>query len=308
MQQFLDYMGSFRGGRRFLSMEEERALLQTATSRFGLALDDAKSALLIGAQQSDLVLESEVADEVTTFLAARMRQGDRIARADFRAASEFFSARAGNTVSLNEAQRRVRRLVTRAGWSPARSGWLWRGTSWFDSIPDPAPSSGARLPALFDEATAGASAQTGGVSQGKAMQAGSGNPTGVMQAWATALRARNVGQIIALYTPDSLLLATAEERPLAGPAQIRTYFDRLTSYEGLSVSFQEELQRLTSDRATLVSGLYTFTWQDPLTNATVVTPARYTFAVRDARQGEAARISLHHSSHIPGNYPGADQI
>ncbi|MDF1791482.1 MAG: DUF4440 domain-containing protein [Thalassobaculaceae bacterium] len=302
MQQFLDYMGSFRGGRRFIALDEERALLQTATSRFGLALDDARSALLVGARQSDLILESDVADEVTAFLATRLRKGDRIARTDFRAATDFFTARTGNIVSPGEAEQRVRQLVTRAGWSPAASGWLWRSSKWFDRIPNPAPRPGAQRPAAFDAADGAAMpAPVAG-----AMQATVGNPIATLRAWETALRSRNVEQIIALYTPDALLLATAEDTPLIGPAQIRTYFARLASYEGLSVSFQQELQRLTAERATLVSGLYTFTWLDPQTGVPVVTPARYTFAIRNT--GGQGRISMHHSSHIPGNYPGSSEI
>lgn len=301
MQQFLDYIGSFRSGRRFIALEEERALLHMGTTRFGLSLDDAMSALLVGTRQSDLILESEVADETAAFLAGRVREAGRIARSDFKAASDFFTARAGNVVTPNEAARRVRQLVNRSGWTPARSGWIWRDTRWFDGIPDPAPSTRAWLPAtpMPADGLSGSAAN--------AMQAStSGDGTGVLRDWAAALQARNVEQIIALYTPDALLLATAEERPLVGPAQIRTYFDRLASYEGLSVRFQQELQRLTSDRATLVSGLYTFSWLDPVTSAPVVTPARYSFAVRQT--GSPARISMHHSSRIPGNYPGADQI
>jgi hypothetical protein len=294
MQQFLDYLGSFRSGRRFLAMEEERALLHMATSRFGLSLDDAMSALMVGARQSDLILESEVADEVTAFLAGRLRQGERIAKADFQAATDFFTARAGNVVTHGEAARRVRQLVTRAGWTPARSGWLWRDTAWFDRIPDPAPSTRILVPPPMPAPMA------------EAMQASGGDVDSVLRDWAAALQSRNVERIIALYAADALLLATAEEQPLIGPPQIRSYFARLTSYEGLSVRFQQELQRLASDRATLVSGLYTFTWLDPQSGAPVVTPARYTFAVRQTPG--AGRIIMHHSSRIPGNFPGAASI
>lgn len=295
MQQFLDYIGSFRSGRRFIALDEERALLHAGTTRFGLSLDDAMSALMVGARQSDLILESEVADETAAFLAGRVKQAGRVARADFRAATDFFTARAGNVVTPNEAARRVRQLVNRSGWTPAVSGWIWRDTSWFDDLPDPTPSTRSWLPmpAMPDAAAAAGAAGTGDAGQ-------------VLQDWAAALQSRNVDRIIALYAADALLLATAEERPRIGPAQIRTYFDRLASYEGLSVRFQQELQRLSSDRATLVSGLYTFTWLDPQTSAPVVTPARYSFAVR--ANGSPARISMHHSSRMPGNYPGGDQI
>lgn len=291
MQQFLDYIGSFRSGRRFITLDEERMLLNTGTSRFGLSLDDAMSALMVGARQSDLILESEVADETAAFLAGRVTQAGRIARADFRAATDFFAARAGNVVTSGEAARRVRQLVNRSGWTPANSGWIWRDTRWFDAIPDPAPSTRTWMPPP---------------PAAEAMSGPTGDGTRVLQDWAAALQSRNVERIIALYTADALLLATAEDQPLIGPPQIRTYFDRLASYEELNVRFQQELQRLTSDRATLVSGLYTFTWLDPQTGNAVVTPARYTFAVR--QNGSPARISMHHSSRIPGNYPGADQI
>lgn len=308
MQQFLDYMGTFRGGRRFVTLEEERDLLQTGTSHYGMTFGDTRSALLVGARQSNLVLESEVADEVSAFLSARLRRGDRVTRADFGEAVDFFSMRAGNSVSQSEAEQRVRQLMIRNGWAPARSGWLWPGVGWFDRIPDPAPRSvtpplgpvaGPIADPVIDAVPPSA------IGDPRMMN---GDPGPVLEAWAAALRSRNVQRIIALYTPDALLMATAEQRPLIGPPQIRTYFDRLTSYEGLNVTFQEELQRLNADRASLISGLYTFSWIDPASGAQVVTPARYSFAVRNLASGPQGRISMHHSSHIPGNYPGADQI
>lgn len=293
MQQFLDYIGSFRSGRRFITLEEERALLHMGTTRFGLTLDDAMSALLVGTRQSDLILESEVADETAAFLAGRVKQTGRIARSDFRAATDFFTARAGNVITPNEASRRLRQLVNRSGWTPARAGWVWPDTSWFDGIPDPVPSTRTWM--------APPAAQTA-----DAAQLSNGDAGGVLRDWGAALQSRNVDRIISHYTADALLLATAEQQPLIGPPQIRTYFARLASYEGLSVQFQQELQRLSSDRATLVSGLYTFSWRDPASGNQVVTPARYSFAVRQS--GSPGRISMHHSSRVPGNYPGADQI
>ncbi|WPZ34623.1 DUF4440 domain-containing protein [Thalassobaculum sp. OXR-137] len=298
MQQFLDYIGSFRSGRRFIALEEERALLNMATSNLGLGLDDAMAALLIGARQAGLVLESEVAEETAAFLAGRIKQAGKIVKADFQAATDFFMARAGNLITPTEAARRVRQLVNRSGWTPARAGWIWPDTSWFDRIPDPTPSTRALVPPMpVPMATGGSNGQ---------QEAGGGNAGDVLRDWAAALQSRNVDRIIALYTADALLLATAEDQPLIGPPQIRTYFNRLTSYEGLSVRFQQELQRLSSDRATLVSGLYTFTWLDPQTGSPVVTPARYSFAVR-AVSGPG-RIAMHHSSRVPGNYPGAAAI
>jgi|GEM_PF-621071 len=295
MQQFIDYLGTYQGGRRFITLEEERALLQTATGSYGLALADAQSALLVGARQFNLILESEIAEEVTDFLTARLRQGNRVGQADFRAAAAFFSGRTGTVVPPAEAEQRVRQLVIRAGWSPAPSGWLWRNTAWFDRIPDPVPRatpvSGPIVEPVSDPVP-----MFGGGAPGTA----GGDPGAVLETWAAALRSRSVPRIIALYTPDALLLATAEERPLIGPTQISTYFERLMSYEALDVTFQEELQRLTTGRATLISGLYTFSWIDPTTNAAVVTPARYTYAVRNTAPGVRARISLHHSSSLPG--------
>jgi hypothetical protein len=135
-----------------------------------------------------------------------------------------------------------------------------------------------------------------------------GDAATVLEAWRAALIARNLPGILALYAPDGLLMATAENRPLIGPDQIRAYFQRLMSYEGLSVMFQEELQRLPSQPTVVLSGLYTFTWQDPQSNRPVITPARYTFGVRSGTPGGNGRIILHHSSRIPGVYPGADVV
>jgi hypothetical protein len=297
MEQFLDYMGTMRGGRRFVTLEEEQMLLATATGQFGLSLADAQLALQMGAQRHDLILESAVADETATFLQGRLRGGDMVARSDFRAAAGFFSARSGNSVPPAEAERRVRQIVLRNGWRPAPKGWLWGTTGWFDSIETPTASGGARGIAVVP--AAGVTDPASSMAPVSAMSSNGPTPMDVVRSWAAALASRDVNRIVAHYAPDALLLATAEQSPLVGPAQISGYFRRLAGFDGLSVTFDEQLQQLQPQRTVVVSGLYTFFWRDPTTNQPVVTPARYTYGVQNG-PGLNGRIVMHHSSSIPG--------
>ena len=126
----------------------------------------------------------------------------------------------------------------------------------------------------------------------------------VLQAWGDALGARDVPAVLSLYAPDALLLATAETRPLRGQLEIRGYFERLASNTGLSVTFEQDLQRIGAQPVS-ASGLYTFFWIDRVTGTPMLTPARYTFVIGPAAPTPGApfagSIRVHHSSALPTN-------
>ncbi|MCR9176278.1 MAG: DUF4440 domain-containing protein [Alphaproteobacteria bacterium] len=318
MQRFEDYMGSLRLGRRFVTLEDERALMRAGLDGFGLSLDDSRSAIMNAARRNDLVLESQIADEATFLLEARANQRGRISVADFQSVVDAYQNQAGGRIPRAEAESRVKQLAQQAGVQPARAGWIWRDRSWFNRIPPPpggavpdvgpgtaqigTPAQSALVapqlqPAAFDAAAA--DPQVGGADVG-----------GVLAAWAAALSARDVPAVLRLYAPNALLLATAEGAPLNGPDQIQRYFARLTANPGLTVSFNQELQRLPG-RPMVVSGLYTFFWNDQVTGQPVTTPARYTFGILPtAGPGAEAngRIVLHHSSRVPGPNPDSNMV
>jgi ketosteroid isomerase-like protein len=314
MQRFEDYMGSLRLGRRFVTLEDERALMRTGLDGFGLSLDDSRSAIMNAARRNELVLESQVADEVTFLLEARANGRDRISRANFQSVVDIYQNQAGGRIPRPEAESRVKQLAQQAGVHPARAGWLWPNHSWFNRIPPPPASvfpsamqNGSPVqaglvapqsqPAVFDGAPG--DQQGGGAGVG-----------GVLAAWAAALSARDVPGILRLYTPNALLLATAEGSPLRGPEQIKGYFTRLSANPGLTVSFSQELQRLPG-QPVVVSGLYTFFWNDQTTGQPVTTPARYTFGILPAGAAGAdvnGRITLHHSSRVPRPNPDSTMV
>ena len=314
MQRFEDYMGSLRLGRRFVTLEDERALMRAGLDGFGLSLDDSRSAIMNAARRNELVLESQVADEITFLLEARANGRGRISRANFQSVVDTYQNQAGGRIPRAEAESRVKQLAQKAGVQPARAGWLWPDRSWFNRIPPP-PASGS--PGAMQNGSPGQpslvapQAQAAAIDAATANEPGGGSAVGgVLAAWAAALSARDVPAILRLYAPNALLLATAEGSPLRGPEQIRGYFTRLTTNPGLTVSFSQELQRLPG-RPVVVSGLYTFFWNDQTTGQPVTTPARYTFGILPSGGPEASmngRIVLHHSSRVPGPNPDSTMV
>lgn len=309
MQRFEDYIRTYRHGRRFLAMADERALVQAGVGGHGLALEDARSAIFNAARRQDIVLQSAIDEEIGQLLAGRAGRRGRITRADFRRAAELYRQQAQGTITAAEAEGRVKDLMQRSGWTPAASGWVWRNRRWFRRIPTPAPdpvvdASRATIAGPVVDALAREIPSPRPPAAGPPVLAGQTPDVGtVLRAWGDALGARDVPAIVRLYAPDALLLATAETRPLRGPAEIRGYFDRLAANTALSVTFDQDLQRLGAEPV-IVSGLYTFFWIDRLTGARELTPARYTFVVGPASpQPEsplAGSIRMHHSSAIPG--------
>jgi ketosteroid isomerase-like protein len=320
MQRFEDFMGSLRLGRRFVTVEDERALMRVGLDNFNLPLDDSRSAIMNAARRNDLVLESQIADEITFLLEARANRRGRISRADFQGVVDTYRAQAGGRIPRPEAESRVKQLAQQAGVQPARAGWLWPDRSWFNRIP-PAPAA-----PLADAVQNGPGVQPGLIAPqpqpAVAFAGAPGNPAadaaavggadvgGVLAAWAAALSARDVPAILRLYAPNALLMATAAGTPLSGPEQIRGYFTQLGSNPGLTVSFNQELQRLPG-QPVVVSGLYTFFWNDQATGQPVTTPARYTFGILPAGAGGGGingRIILHHSSRVPGPNPDSQMV
>jgi hypothetical protein len=106
--------------------------------------------------------------------------------------------------------------------------------------------------------------------------------------WMRRICAGSIGQVLALYAPASVLLATYEAKPLLGHAQMAAYFREFMAKPGLCGTIDTLLiQRSSSWEVN--SGLYTFRWRGGRVQA------RYTF-VFDA---DPVQIATHHSSEVP---------
>jgi len=254
MQRFEDYIRTYRPGRNFLTMADERALVQAGVDGHGLALDDARSAVFNAARRRDIVLQRTSDEEIGQFLAGRARRGSQITRADFRRAAALYQQQAQGAIPITEAEARVKDLMVRSGLTPAASGWVWRNRRWFRRIPAPPAEPvvdarrttvlGSTVDALSREIPSPFPPVIDPRTPGLPIADRVPDVRSVLQAWGDALGARDVPAILRLYAPDALLLATAETRPLRGQAEIRGYFDRLASNTGLSVTFERELQQV----------------------------------------------------------------
>ena len=101
--------------------------------------------------------------------------------------------------------------------------------------------------------------------------------------------------VVALYSPDAILLATFDPKPLTSRADITGYFHKLTQNPHLQATIQTEKIDLFADGG-VDSGLYTFSYRKG--DEEVRVPARFTFVFRRTPAGWL--IVSHHSSVLPG--------
>jgi uncharacterized protein (TIGR02246 family) len=108
--------------------------------------------------------------------------------------------------------------------------------------------------------------------------------------WNSALQSGDPDQVVALYSPDALLLPTLSAQPRQGPAAIRDYFSQFLSHAPQGRIDSRVLQ--LGCNAVVDAGTYSF-WLD----GDHWVSARYTF-VYGFHDG-AWRIEHHHSSLQP---------
>lgn len=113
--------------------------------------------------------------------------------------------------------------------------------------------------------------------------------------WRTALSSGNAETIVNLYESDAILLATLAEKPITNQKDRLTYFTTLTANPKLKATVTEEHTRMLDKDTALVSGLYTFSFEQD--GKTKEIPARYTF-VYEVRDGQWMIVE-HHSSMVP---------
>jgi len=306
MHRFDDYLRTLRSGRRFLSAEDERRLMRVGVDSFGLSVGDAQAAILNRALADGLIRQADIEDPLGFMLQERAGPRRRIGRGEFDRLAAVYRQQAGNTIGEAEARSRMRELAMRNGVGPSRSGpFLGRG--WFTRIPPPAEGSMIAPPPPVPAVDPGAGVLARPF-QGAGQPVGpAADPAGVLQLWAETLATRDAAAVAALYAPNALLLATAQRQPMVGPGQIQGYFQTLAANPGLTVRFEQELQRLDGPR-TVISGTYAFFWLDAGTGQPVDTPARYSFVIGPAVPGATGRILLHHSSRLPGPMPDSPFI
>ena len=108
--------------------------------------------------------------------------------------------------------------------------------------------------------------------------------------WNSALQTGDPNQVVALYSPDALLLPTLSGQPRQGPAAIRDYFSQFLSHDPQGRIDSRVLQ--LGCNTVVDAGTYSF-WLD----GDHWVAARYTFVY--AFHDGAWRIVHHHSSLQP---------
>ena len=117
---------------------------------------------------------------------------------------------------------------------------------------------------------------------------------GMVDEWAFAFNSGDVDKIVALYSPEALVLGTVSPSLASTPEDLRAYFGA-SSVAKSQVKLGERAAAVLSNDAAVMTGFYEFS---RLVNGQqVVTPARFTFIL--VRRDEGWRIVHHHSSVRP---------
>jgi uncharacterized protein (TIGR02246 family) len=112
----------------------------------------------------------------------------------------------------------------------------------------------------------------------------------LFERWNGALQTGDPDQVVALYSPNALLLPTLSAEPRQSPAAIRAYFEQFLSHAPRGRIDSRVLQLGCNELVD--AGTYSF-WLD----GDHWVAARYTFVY--AFTGGAWRIVHHHSSLVP---------
>jgi uncharacterized protein (TIGR02246 family) len=104
-----------------------------------------------------------------------------------------------------------------------------------------------------------------------------------------------VEDVMALYAPDAVLLATVSEQVRDEPQELRDYFNFFTKLSKLAASDYKPTIRVYENMA-INSGYYTFSFETA-PGVTKQVPARYTFVYQ--KVNDKWMIVEHHSSVIP---------
>lgn len=113
-------------------------------------------------------------------------------------------------------------------------------------------------------------------------------------AWQQALASGQPEQIVALYEPDAMLLATVNDVPITDQATRTAYFTKLMKNPKLHATVQQERIDVHG-KVAVVTGTYTFAFDKDGEAQTI--PARYTFVYE--KHGDKWLIENHHSSKVP---------
>ncbi len=121
-------------------------------------------------------------------------------------------------------------------------------------------------------------------------------PRKILDNWMYAVNGGDIESVLGLYSKSAILIPTFSNRILNDPQKIRDYFERLGSYQELSIALHEKtlaVQSMDDLRFTLC-GIYC--WRFILEEELLSFEARFSYFIDTS---SAAPIIHHHSSQIP---------
>jgi hypothetical protein len=117
----------------------------------------------------------------------------------------------------------------------------------------------------------------------------------VLTRWRGLLKAQQPSAMVGLYDAQAVMLATLTDEVLLTPAQKLGYFTSLSARVGIHVTVQKEYLRMLGEDAAVLSGLYSFHFEE--NGAAITIPARFSMALEC--RADAWMIVEHHSSRMP---------
>jgi len=117
-----------------------------------------------------------------------------------------------------------------------------------------------------------------------------------VETWAAAFNAHDLEKIVAVYTPNALVLGTLSPRLASNADDLRAYFKRSVAAKS-QVKLGDYGAVVISPEAVTFVGFYEFSRPGKDGAPPKVNPARYSVVV--VKQGGAWKIVQHHSSPRP---------
>ncbi len=121
-------------------------------------------------------------------------------------------------------------------------------------------------------------------------------PKDILSKWLDAINAGDIESILELYNKEAILIPTFSNRLLNNPGKIREYFERLGSYEELSIALHEKTLTVQpiGDTKYALCGIYC--WRFMLDDELLSFEARFSYVIDSSLESP---IVHHHSSQIP---------
>ncbi len=132
-ERYVDQVKLSLSGQRYLSEQQERALLLEALD-IGLSLNEARELLAATAAKRGVAREITLDHDIGITIAAVAGERGWISRTAFDRATGLYQHLSGGAVSAAEAKSRVKAMMLRRGWK-VRGETIFGTPHWFRDIP-----------------------------------------------------------------------------------------------------------------------------------------------------------------------------